>query len=183
MIRGLNISQYLYSELNESGPAKCSGQQKYKTKLKELNLPAYSFKITGDYGSEMIFDQLRRKFVRLTPEEWVRQHFIQYLVKEGDYPAGLIGVEIPFTINKLKKRIDILVHDRTGTPVMIVECKSPDVQLDEEVFEQIATYNLQFRVPYLVVTNGLIHFACRMDFEEKRPDYLNVIPQYNEIVK
>jgi len=131
----------------------------------------------------MIFDQVRRKFVRLTPEEWVRQNFIQYLVREGDYPLGLIGVEIAFKINKLMRRVDMLVHDRTGTPVMIVECKSPDVPLSDEVFEQIATYNIQFRVPYLVVTNGIIHYACRMDFEANKPEYLNVIPQYGEIVK
>jgi hypothetical protein len=150
--------------------------------LKELSLPPYSFKITGEPGSEMIFDQVRRRFVRLTPEEWVRQNFIQYLVSEGDYPLGLIGVEIAFSINRLKRRVDMLIHDRTGKPVMIVECKSPDVQLSDEVFEQIATYNIRFRVPYLVVTNGIIHYACRMDFDNNRPVYLNVIPQYGEIV-
>jgi hypothetical protein len=131
----------------------------------------------------MIFDQVRRKFVRLTPEEWVRQNFIQYLVRVGEYPVGLMGIEVAFQINSLKRRVDILVHDREGRPVMIVECKSPEVDLNDPVFEQIATYNMQFRVPYLVVTNGIVHYACRMDFENKRPEYLNVIPQYGELLK
>ena len=150
--------------------------------LKELNLPEYSFSISGKPGSEMIFDRIRKKYVRLTPEEWVRQNFIRYLVSEGDYPEGLIGVEVGFKINRLQRRVDVLIHDRTGKPRMIVECKSHDILLDEEVFEQIATYNMQFRVPYLVVTNGMIHFACRMDFENNKPCYLNVIPQYGEIL-
>ena len=120
--------------------------------------------------------------MRLTPEEWVRQNFIRYLVHEGDYPEGLIGVEVGFKLNRLRRRVDILVHDRAGLPRMIVECKSYDIQLHEKVFEQIATYNMQFRVPYLVVTNGLIHFACRMDFENNKPCYLDVIPQYEEMI-
>ena len=130
----------------------------------------------------MIFDQVRRKFVRLTPEEWVRQNFITYLASVGGYPVGLMGVEVAFKINSLKRRVDILVHDRLGKPVMIVECKSFDVPLNDEVFEQIATYNIQFRVPYLVVTNGIIHYACRMDFEINKPEYLNIIPQYGELM-
>ena len=150
--------------------------------LKELNLPEYSFSISGEPGSEMIFDRIRRKYVRLTPEEWVRQNFIRYLVNEGSYPEGLIAVEAGFKLNRLRRRVDVLIHDRTGKPRMIVECKSPDTPLNEVVFEQIATYNMQFRVPYLVVTNGLIHFACRMDFDSNTPCYLNVIPQYEEMI-
>jgi hypothetical protein len=157
--------------------------QKYKTKLKELTLPQYSFKIAGKPGKETIFDQVRRKYVRLTPEEWVRQHFVQYLVREGNYPAGLMGIEVPFRMNRLTKRVDILVHDRSGKPVMIVECKEPDTGLDEKVFDQIVTYNMQFRVPFLVLTNGIMNYACRMDFENNRYDMLEVIPMYEELFK
>ena len=151
--------------------------------MKELNLPQYSFKIAGEPGRETIFDQVRRKYIRLTPEEWVRQHFVQYLVREGKYPPGLIGIEVSFKMNKLSKRVDILIHDRTGKPVMIVECKEPDVELDEKVFDQIVTYNMQFRVPFLVLTNGIMNYACRMDFENKRYDMLEVIPMYEELFK
>ncbi|HQG64030.1 MAG TPA: type I restriction enzyme HsdR N-terminal domain-containing protein [Bacteroidales bacterium] len=156
--------------------------QKYKTKLKELNLPAYSFRIATQNGKEMIFDPMRRKYVRLTPEEWVRQNFVQYLVHEGKYPLGLIGTEVSFVFNRLKKRADILVHNRMGEPVMVVECKSPDVRLDDEVFDQIATYNLQFRVPYLVVTNGMVHYACRFDTAENKYKDLLAIPFYSELI-
>ena len=151
--------------------------------LKELNLPQYSFKITGVPGEEKIFDIVRRRYVRLTPEEWVRQNFIRYLAEEGGYPTGLMGVEVTFTMNRLKKRADILIHNREGKPVMIVECKSYDVELDENVFDQIVTYNMQFRVPYLVVTNGMINYACRIDFENNSWEYLMVIPQYEELMK
>jgi hypothetical protein len=149
--------------------------------LKQLNLPEYSFRITGTEGKEMILDPLRKKYVRLTSEEWVRQNFVQYLIHEGKYPPGLIGIEVLFKYNKLKKRVDILVHNRAGEPVMIVECKSPYVKLDDVVFDQIATYNLQFRVPYLVVTNGLVHYACRINTQENKPEDLLSIPLYEEL--
>jgi hypothetical protein len=150
--------------------------------LKQLNLPEYSFRITGKEGDEMILDPIRRKLVKLTEEEWVRQNFIQYLINEGKYPAGLIGVEVLFNLNNTRKRVDILVHTRNGEPVMIVECKSPEVILDDKVFEQIATYNMAFCVPFLVVTNGIQHFACRIDHENKKFEYLLVIPLYNDLL-
>jgi hypothetical protein len=150
--------------------------------LKELNLPQYTFKIAGKEGEEMILDPVRRKFVKLTPEEWVRQNFIQYLISEGKYPAGLLGIEVMFRLNKLRRRVDILVHNRRGEPVLIVECKSPDVKLDEKVFEQIATYNMKFKVPYLIVTNGLHHYACRINHQEMKFEYLLVIPLYEDLL-
>jgi type I site-specific restriction endonuclease len=150
--------------------------------LKQLNLPQYSFRVRGKEGEEMILDTLRRKYVKLTPEEWVRQNFIQYLINEGKYPSGLLGIEVMFRFNKLKRRVDILVHDRSGKPIMIVECKSTDIKIDEEVFEQIATYNMKFKVPYLVVTNGMHHYACKMNCEESKYEYLLVIPLYEELL-
>jgi hypothetical protein len=150
--------------------------------LKELNLPQYSFKIAGKEGTEMILDPVRRKYIKFTPEEWVRQNFIQYLISEGKYPAGLLGIEVMFRLNKLRRRVDILVHNRRGEPVLIVECKSPVVKLDEKVFEQIATYNMKFKVPYLIVTNGLHHYACKINHEEMKFEYLLVIPLYEDLL-
>jgi hypothetical protein len=150
--------------------------------LKQLNLPQYSFRIIGKEGNEMILDTTRRKYVKLTPEEWVRQNFVRYLINEGKYPAGLIGIEVLYRSNKMKKRVDVLVHNRKGRPVMIVECKSHDIKLDEEVFEQIATYNLSFHVPYIVVTNGMVHYAGKYKPGAKKPDFLPVIPLYEELI-
>jgi hypothetical protein len=156
--------------------------QKYKTKLKELNLPQYSFKISGKEGSEMILDTIRRKYVRLTPEEWVRQNFIRYLVEEGKYPVGLIGVEVMFRLNRLMRRVDILVHNRSGIPVMIVECKSPDAKIDDKVFDQIVCYNMGLKVPFIVVTNGIVNYACKIDHQENKYEFLLVIPLYEDLL-
>jgi hypothetical protein len=150
--------------------------------LKELNLPQYSFRIMGKEGNQMILDPLRRRYVKLTPEEWVRQNFVQYLIDRGKYPAGLIGIEIMFGFNKMKKRVDILVHDRSGKPVMIVECKSYDILLEDEVFDQIAVYNMKYNVPYIVVTNGIKHYAGKYRLNEPRPDYLLYIPLYEDLL-
>jgi len=130
----------------------------------------------------MILDPIRKKYVRLTPEEWVRQNFVQYLINEGKYPVGLIAIEIMSKFNKLKNRIDILVHDRSGNPVMIVECKSPDIKIDDEVFDQIVRYNMGFKVPYLIVTNGMDHYACKIDVENKKYEFLLVIPLYEDLL-
>lgn len=129
----------------------------------------------------MIFDPIRKKHVRLTPEEWVRQNFIQYLVNEGGYPPGLIGIEIKSKFNNLNRRVDILVHNRAGKPVMIVECKAPEITLNDKVFDQIVCYNMGFRVPYLIVTNGIDHYACRIDFENNKYEFLLVIPLYEDL--
>jgi len=130
----------------------------------------------------MILDPVRRKFVKLTPEEWVRQNFVQYLINEGKYPAGLLGIEIGFSLNKLKRRVDILVHNRSGKPVLIVECKAPEVAINDKVFDQIVSYNIGLKVPYLVVTNGLDHYACKIDHIENRYEFLNVIPLYEDLL-
>jgi hypothetical protein len=129
----------------------------------------------------MILDQIRRKYVKLTPEEWVRQNFVQYLISEGKYPPGLIGIEVFFYLNKLKKRIDILIHNRSGQPVMIVECKEPDVVINDEVFDQIVNYNMSFKVPYIVVTNGMVHYACKVDHEQGKWEFLLTLPLYEDL--
>jgi hypothetical protein len=149
--------------------------------LKELNLPEYSFTIAGEKGKEMIFDPIRKKYVRLTPEEWVRQNFAQYLVQHGKYPAGLIIIEAAFRLYNTRKRIDILVHNRKAERVMIVECKSDTVNIGEEVIEQAATYNMQFRVPYLVITNGMVNIAIRFNKDYSEWVQLDFIPMYDEL--
>jgi hypothetical protein len=119
--------------------------------------------------------------VKLTPEEWVRQNFVQYLISEGKYPPGLIGIEIMFSLNKLKRRVDILIHNRQGKPVMIVECKEPEVKIDDKVFEQIVNYNMALKVPYIVVTNGIDHYACKIDHIENKWEFLLTLPVYEDI--
>ncbi len=130
----------------------------------------------------MILDTIRKKYVKLTPEEWVRQNFVQYLITKGKYPRGLIGIEIMSKYNNLKKRVDILVHDRSGKPVMIVECKSPDIEINDKVFDQIVCYNMGFKVPYIIVTNGIDHYACRIYHEQKKYEFLLVIPLYEDLL-
>ena len=169
----ISIYLYLIAELSF---------QKYKTKLKLLNLPQYSFRITGKEGKEMILDPLRRKYVKLTPEEWVRQNFVQYLINEGKYPPGLLGIEVLSRFNKMKRRVDILIHNRSGEPVMIVECKSPDIKINDKVFDQIVCYNMGFKVPYIVVTNGIDHYACKVDLSENKYEFLLVIPLYEDLL-
>jgi len=154
---------------------------KYKTNLIQLNLPSYSFRIKQHENAELIFDPIRKKYVKLTPEEWVRQNFIQYLVQEGSYPAGLIAVEHRFLQNKLSRRIDILIHNRKGEPVMMVECKSPETAINEGVFDQIVRYNMELKLPYIVVTNGMVNYACKVDHIGNTFEYLMVIPLYEEI--
>ncbi len=152
--------------------------------MKELKLPAYSYRFKSDSnGKALIFDDIRRKFVALTPEEWVRQHFINYLVSERGYPRGLIAVEVMFRINKLVRRADILVYDRQGRPLLLVECKAPEVKMSAAVFDQIVSYNIKFRLRYIVVTNGMEHYACSTDPEKGLWSFLNSIPFYDELDK
>ncbi len=145
-------------------------------------MPEYSFRIREREGFEMIFDQIRKKFVKLTEEEWVRQNFIQYLITEGKYPAGLMGVEVMYKSKGLKRRVDILVHNRKGEPVLIVECKSHAVPVDDSVRNQLGEYNMKFKVPYVIVTNGEKHYAFKFDSEKNEYDYLMAIPLYEDLL-
>lgn len=117
----------------------------------------------------------------LTPEEWVRQHVLNYLVHELGCPASLISVEHTIALNRLVKRADLVVHDRAAKPLLLVECKAPHVPMDQRVLEQVARYNLVFRVPYLFVTNGLVHYACRIDRTSGTVDFLGNIPRYADM--
>jgi type I site-specific restriction endonuclease len=144
-----------------------------------LNLPQFEHRIKNSEKGKTIYDPVRNKYVALTPEEWVRQNFLQYLVQVKKMPQSLIRVEMHLKLNGLSKRSDIVVHDRHGNPLLAVECKAPTVKITQSVFEQLARYNLQLNVPYLVVTNGLTHFFCKYSDTEKQYLFLKNIPEYN----
>jgi len=142
-----------------------------------LNLPAVDFRFSAEGQSKQIFDFVRKKFVSLTPEEWVRQHFLHFMVNEKKYPASLMGVEMMVRVNELSQRADIVVYNNEGKPWMIVECKKTDVALTQETFYQIARYNLKLQVPYMVITNGQEHYC--LFFNGKEFEYLDDLPIYS----
>lgn len=146
-----------------------------------LNLPAYATAIREDKGKAMIFDPIRRKYVRLTPEEWVRQHFVQYLVRDLGTPAALVAIEAGFTYQQMARRADIIVYDRRGKPLLMVECKAPAVPISQAVFDQVARYNKVVGARYLVVTNGQEHYACALDHEQHTYHFLDAIPHYEAL--
>ena len=149
--------------------------------MERLNLPTYSFNIKSEGSRRLIFDTIRKKFVLLTPEEWVRQHFVRYMIEEKHFPASLTSIEMFLRINQLGKRCDAVFHDRRGHPRLILECKAPEVPIGQKTFDQIAVYNLKLQVDFLVVTNGLQHFACRMDYRAGNYHFLEEIPDYEDI--
>ena len=146
--------------------------------MQPLNLPTYKFKIKSNENKYSIFDIVRKKYVILTPEEWVRQHIIHLLIEEKKYPISLIAVEKKITINNLTKRPDIIIFNTKGKPHIIVECKAPTVNITQNTFDQIARYNLKLNSSLLVVTNGLKHYYCEMDFEKEKYVFLKDIPAY-----
>jgi len=147
----------------------------------ELNLPKYEFSIKKEENDYKIFDIIRKKYLLLTPEEWVRQNFIRFLIDEKKFSPGLISVESGLKLNQLQKRTDILAHDAQGKPVLIVECKATTVTINQEVFDQIARYNMTLKVQYLIVTNGLQHYCCKIDHHKKTHEFLPDIPNYSEL--
>ncbi|MCD6566559.1 MAG: type I restriction enzyme HsdR N-terminal domain-containing protein [Bacteroidales bacterium] len=149
--------------------------------MENLNFPVYDFRYTERENKKYIFDIIRKKYVLLTPEEWVRQNFIRYLLEEKGYIQSLVQVEMFFKLNRLSKRADIALFDRNGKPKILVECKSPKVAISQVVFEQVARYNLSFKVDFLVVTNGMQHFCCKMDYEKKSYTFLKEIPDFEEM--
>jgi hypothetical protein len=128
--------------------------------MQELNLPSYTFRLKNENNIVFIFDAIRKKYVVLTPEEWVRQNFIRFLTDEKKYPASLVAVEIGLKYNQLQKRADVLIYNKMGQPHLMIECKAPEVKISQDTFHQIAAYNMSFKVNYLVVTNGMDHFCC-----------------------
>lgn len=146
-----------------------------------LNLPAYPFKLRQSDDTTYIFDEIRKKFLVLTPEEWVRQHIVQYMVREKGYPRSLIKLEGGMKLNSLQKRTDIIAFNAAGEKVLLVECKAPSVKISQKVFDQIARYNIVHQIPMLAVTNGLEHYYCQIDFAAKRYNFLESMPPYGSI--
>ena len=143
-----------------------------------LNLPPYEIRVRTAQCRQQIFDCLRRRYVALTPEEWVRQHFVHYLINEKGYPQGLLANEVELRVGEKKLRCDTLLYNKVLQPQMILEYKAPEITLTQRVFDQIAVYNMQLHVDYLVVSNGLSHYCCRMDYEQQRYTFLSDIPDY-----
>ncbi|MFN0274580.1 MAG: type I restriction enzyme HsdR N-terminal domain-containing protein [Chitinophagales bacterium] len=142
----------------------------------QLTFSKYNFTIKTDDTQQLIFDVIRRKYVSLTPEEWVRQHIIHYLLYDHHFPKALISVEKQVVVNTLSKRTDIVLYNTSASPKLIVECKAPEVKITQKTFEQIARYNLSLQVPYLWVTNGATHFLCSIDHQKHNFTFLENLP-------
>lgn len=148
--------------------------------MQKLNLPHFQARIEYDVNKPRIFDIIRKKFVVLTPEEWVRQHFIHLLVNLG-YPASLMAVERLVLVNQLKQRADLVVYNRKGKPALIVECKAPDVELSDKTIQQAARYNIQLDVSFIIITNGLKTYCVFMHPESKKHQVLTTIPTFENL--
>lgn len=146
--------------------------------MNQLNLPSISPNLKKEQGKVFIFDIIRKKYVVLTPEEWVRQHFVQHLIQNLHYPKSLFRVESSLTFNKLQKRSDILIRDREGKPWMLVECKSSSIKLTQQAFNQIAVYNMTIGATYLAVTNGMVHYCWRAPELGKEAVFLDKFPEF-----
>jgi len=146
--------------------------------MTNLNLPQFEYNIKKAEGKVWIFDIIRKKFIILTPEEWVRQHFVHYMIDELKYPKSLVKIESGLIYNQLQKRSDIVVYNREGKPWMIVECKSPDQKLNQQTILQVSVYNNTLRAAYTAVTNGLIHICSKIDWEKRMAILLDAFPEY-----
>lgn len=143
-----------------------------------LNLPTFTAKVKEKDGKPAIFDPVRRKYVALTPEEWVRQHFVNYLMTDKGYPMELLANEVPLKLNGTSKRCDTVAYNRFLAPLMIVEYKAPSIEITRAVFDQIARYNMVLHVRYLTVSNGISHFCCKINYENLTYSFLEGIPEY-----
>ncbi|WP_016775925.1 type I restriction enzyme HsdR N-terminal domain-containing protein [Anaerophaga thermohalophila] len=149
--------------------------------MQQLNLPVFSFRYKEENGKKFIFDEVRKKFVALTPEEWVRQNFLQFMNRHLKYPQNLTGVEKMIKVHGLSQRCDIVLYNRRGKPAMIVECKAPSVKVDENTLSQAARYNTALEVPYLVLTNGLKHYCIYIDLKEGSHSVESRFPAFEEL--
>lgn len=147
--------------------------------MNDLNLPPFAVRLREQDGKHEIFDFLRRRYVALTPEEWVRQHFVHFLVEQKGYPRGLLANELELRIGQKKLRCDTVLYNKVLQPQMIIEYKKPEVSITQRVFNQITVYNMLLHVDYLVVSNGLQHYCCRMDYEHQSYEFLSDIPSFS----
>ena len=146
--------------------------------MQKLNFKPYDFRFKNSENKVSIFDEVRKKFIILTPEEWVRQHVVRFLLEEKKYPKSLINVEKALKVNGLKKRYDAVVFSTDGNIQVLVECKAPEVKISQATFDQIAQYNMTMKAQFLMVTNGLNHYFCKMDFENEKYVFLSQLPEY-----
>lgn len=146
--------------------------------MMDLNFPRYPFRFKSRENKRLVFDVVRKKYVALLPEEWVRQHCLHFLVRDKGYPPGRVLVERKLEVHGLTKRLDLAVCDAHGRIEVLVECKAPDVVINQEVFDQIARYNMEARARYLMVSNGLQHIFCQMDYQQQRYVFLEDLPAH-----
>jgi hypothetical protein len=149
--------------------------------MQELNFPYFEFRLRTINNRQEIFDPVRHKFVALSPEEWVRQHLIAYLIEIKGYPVSMIGVEKQLMLNKLPKRFDLVIFARNASPFLLVECKAPGVEITENTFDQAARYNMLLHAEYFLITNGLEHYTCRIDYERRQYIFIEEIPHFGEV--
>ena len=149
--------------------------------ITQLNLPTYEYRLREQNGRQQIFDVLRRRYVALTPEEWVRQHFVHYLIEHKGYPKGLLANEVELRVGEKHLRCDTVLYDKALHPKIIVEYKAPDIAITQKVFNQITVYNMLLHVDYLIVSNGMQHYCCQMDYEQNRYTFLSDIPNYDQL--
>jgi hypothetical protein len=147
--------------------------------MQQLNFSSYSFRFKNSENKVSIFDDIRKKFIILTPEEWVRQNVLQFLMIDKKYPKSLINVEKVLKVNGLVKRYDIVVYNSDGSIFILIECKSPEVEISQSTFDQIARYNMTMKSNYLMLTNGLNHYFCQMDFDKEKYYFLQELPNYS----
>ena len=146
--------------------------------MQNLNFPSYNFRFKNSENKVSIFDDIRKKFIILTPEEWVRQHTVQFLLQQKNYPKSYLNVEKLIKLNDINKRYDIVVFHPNGELFLLIECKAPEVKISQDTFDQIARYNLKLKAQYLMVTNGLNHYFCQMDFENEQYVFLEELPDF-----
>ena len=150
--------------------------------MQKLNLPSYNFTIRKNNNNYEIFDSIRKQYVSLSPEEWVRQNFIRFLVEEKKYPEMLIAVEKSIKLNRMIRRPDIVIYDKTTKAKLIVECKAPSVKITQNTVDQIVRYNMTLKVDYLVVTNGLNHYCIQINYKENKYSFINEVPDFSELL-
>jgi len=146
--------------------------------MQQLSFPTYEFRFKNSKNKIHIFDEVRKKFILLQPEEWVRQHVVKFLITQKKYPISLINVEKALTVNGLTKRYDVIVFNSDGSIQLVVECKAPTIPITQDTFDQIARYNSSLKGNLLMVTNGLQHYYCKMDYEKEKYIFLKEIPPY-----
>ena len=151
--------------------------------MEKLNLPEFEYQVKKrEDGSWAIWDRLRKRWVALTPEEWVRQHFVNWLITDKEFPAALMGNEVSLTQNGIARRCDTVVGDRMGQPLVIIEYKAPSINVTQKTFDQIVRYNMVLKARYLIVSNGLEHYCCQIDYDNNSYRFLEKIPCYGDLV-